>query len=132
MSVRAAHDERKQVIKQRYPDIWAQVFADRSRLPSIFWVYKFFRKLTDKEYGSLDGIDAYKRAEVIVSNFNETCQNENPSDKNIVYAKIEQTETGETVVAIADPFMRRVHEVIPQSGEIIMMDATSNLGKISF
>ena len=32
-------------------------------------------------------------------------------------------------MAIVDPFMRRVHEVIPQSAELILMDATSNLDR---
>ena len=81
----------------------------------------------DKKYGSLDGVDAFKRAEETVNNFNSQCQKQTGAEHT--FAKIEQTPAGETVVAIVDPFMRRVHEVIPQSGEICMVDATSNLGK---
>ena len=32
-------------------------------------------------------------------------------------------------MAIVDLFMRRVHKVIPQSAELILMDATSNLDR---
>ena len=83
----------------------------------------------DEGFGSIEGVDAYCRAQNIIKKFNEECLNENPAEKAKVYAKIQQTETGETIVAVCDPFMQRVHETIPQSGEIVMMDATSNLDR---
>ena len=82
----------------------------------------------DKNYGSLDGVDAYGKAQQIVTDFNLKCQLQT-GETDTIYAKIEQTDTGESVVAVVDPFMRRVHQVIPQSGEICMVDATSNLGQ---
>ena len=45
------------------------------------------------------------------------------------YAAIKQTEGGETVVVILDRFMRRVHAMIPQSGDMMIVDATSNLDR---
>ena len=54
----------------------------------------------DDEFGSLEGVDAYYRAQNIVEKFNEECLNENPAEKAKVYAKIQQTETGETIVAV--------------------------------
>ena len=45
------------------------------------------------------------------------------------FAKVAQTLEGETCVAICDPFMRRVHKMIPQSGELVMMDVTSNVNR---
>ena len=83
----------------------------------------------DENYGSLDGPDAYVKAQQIISDFNVSCQQQT-GEKDTTYAKIGQTETGETVVVVVDPFMRRVHEVIPQSGEVCMVDATSNLGEL--
>ena len=41
--------------------------------------------------------------------------------------KIAQTEKGETIVAICDSFCHRVHENLPQAGDIVLVDATSNL-----
>ena len=63
----------------------------------------------DRDFGSLDGVDAFQKAENIVSQFNSSCQLETGA-KEITYAKIEQTITGETVVVILDPFMLRVHQ----------------------
>ena len=47
----------------------------------------------------------------------------------MVLAKIAQTEQGETIVAVCDAFSRRVHENLPQAGDIILVDATSNLDR---
>ena len=110
-----------------YPDTWPMVYSDKSMLPNIFWAYGENRKFMDKKFGSVDGVDAFQRAQQVVSKFNFDCQTQT-GFTDITYAKIEQTTAGETVVAILDPFMRRVHKVIPQSGEICMVDATSNLG----
>ena len=129
MSVRAAHDERRRILKEMFPDTWPKVFSDKSRLPTVFWVYAHYRKFMDSNYGTMDGPDAFMKAEDLISNFKKMCQEENSSEPNKSYAKIKQTDTGETIVAIVDPFMHRVHEVIPQSGEIVMMDATSNLDR---
>ena len=43
--------------------------------------------------------------------------------------KMQQLESGEIVVAICDKFCRRVHENVPQAGDIVLMDATSNLDR---
>ena len=129
MSVRSAQQERRRFIKENFPETWPQVFADKSRLPNIFWVHSHFRKFMDNAFGSKDGIDAFQKAKEIVENFNARCQKEYPLEKNKNYARIAQTDSGETVIAIADPFMQRVHGIIPQSGEIVMMDATSNLDR---
>ena len=43
--------------------------------------------------------------------------------------KMAQSPAGETVVVICDPFMRRVHKMIPQSGDLLFLDATSNLDR---
>ena len=37
--------------------------------------------------------------------------------------------SGQTCIAICDSFQRRVHKMIPQSGELLMMDATSNVDR---
>ena len=95
-----AHKEMKRQIREEYPESWPQKFADKSKLPSIFWCY-----------------------------FDEKCKKEFPLPDGECYAKIAQSGQGQTVVAIVDPFMRRVHQVIPQSGELIFMDATSNLDR---
>ena len=125
----SAHSERKRCIKAAYPDTWPHVFADRSKLPSIFWVHKCHRQFLDKTVGSKDGVDAYERAEEAVRQFDRECKLSNPLAGDRCYAKIAQSNDGETAVVIVDPFMHRVHETMPQSGDLVLVDATSNLGK---
>ena len=45
------------------------------------------------------------------------------------YSLIAQTDSGETVAVVCNPFMRRVHQYIPQSGELVLIDATSNVDR---
>ena len=33
------------------------------------------------------------------------------------------------MIVIIDPFMRRVHQMVPQSGDMLIIDATSNLDR---
>ena len=125
----SAHTERRRQIKAEYPDTWPEVCADRSVLPSVCWVYYWYRTWLDHTVGSKDGIDAYIKAEEMVSEFDSSCKAEFPLDEGEHYAKIAQSEAGETAIAIVDPFMRRVHETVPQSGELVLVDATSNLDR---
>ena len=111
------------------PDTWPQECANRSKLPSIFWIYYWNREWIDSCFGSRDGVDAYEKAEEIIKVFNRDCKKESPLPDGENYAAISQTEKGETVVAVVDPFMRRVHGNIPQCGEIVLIDATSNLDR---
>ena len=125
----AAHAERRGMIKAEFPDTWQEVCADRSRLPSIFWVYDWQRQWLDRTVGSRDGIDAYNRAVEIVNNFDCSCKKDFPLPEGQYYAKIAQSDEGETVIAIVDPFMHRVHKTVPQCGELVFIDATSNLDR---
>ena len=125
----SAHTQRKRFIKAEFPNTWPKQFADRSLLPSIFWVYKCHRLFMDKTVGSRDGLDAYERAEELVRKFDDECKLSHPLPGTQCYAKIAQSLDGETAVVIVDPFMQRVHQTIPQSGDIVMIDATSNLDR---
>ena len=44
-------------------------------------------------------------------------------------AKVKQTASGETIIAICDEFNHRVHETIPAAGDLLIVDATSNLDR---
>ena len=129
VSPSSVHIERKLHIKRQFPDSWPKIFADRSILPSIFWVYKCHRQFMDQTVGSRDGVDAYQRAEELVRQFDSECKESNPLPGDKCYAKIAQNEDGESVIVIVDPFMQRVHENFPQAGDIVMCDATSNLDR---
>ena len=124
-----AHAEMRRQIKEEFPESWPEKFADRSTLPSIFWSYYWHREWTDKTIGSRDGVDAFEKAIDMVKDFDENCKKDFPLAEGEHYARIAQSKQGQTVVAIVDPFMRRVHQTIPQSGELILIDATSNLDR---
>jgi hypothetical protein len=57
-----AHAEMRRHIKSEFPDSWPEKFADRSKLPSIFWSYYWHRQWTDKTIGSRDGVDAFEKS----------------------------------------------------------------------
>ena len=95
--------------------------ADRSVMPDYMWVFHFHRKYIESTFGSLNGPDAYKLAEEHVKIYNE----KNGSE----VGKIEVAATGEIIVAVCDAFCRRVHKHVPQAGDIVVMDATSNLDR---
>ena len=83
----------------------------------------------DESVGSRDGSDSFEKAEKIINEYNVKCLTEFPLETGNVYAKIAQSEEGETAVVICNPFMHRVHEKVPQSGDIVFMDATSSLDR---
>ena len=124
-----AHAEMRRMIRAEFPENWPEKFADRSILPSIFWSFYWHRLWTDKTIGSRDGVDAYEKAIEMVKEFDTMCKAEFPLPEKESYARIAQTDSGETVVAIVDPFMRRVHQIIPQAGDLVLIDATSNLDR---
>ena len=79
--------------------------------------------------GSRDGCDALEKAEAVVKNYDEECKKKTPLPEGRNYAKIAQSPEGETVVVVCNPFMHRVHEHLPQSGDLVFIDATSNLDR---
>ena len=85
------------------------------------WVFHFHRKYIESTFDSLDGPDAYKLAEERVKIYNEKNGTE--------VGKIEVAANGEIIVAVCDAFCRRVHKHVPQAGDIVLMDATSNLDR---
>ena len=72
LTLRAAHNERREYIKTKHPVTWPMLYGDKSILPNIFWVYGEHKKFMDQNHGSLelDGTDAYMKAQQIVSDFN--------------------------------------------------------------
>ena len=101
-------------------DDFMSVMADRSIVPDYFWAFHFHKKYVENTFGSVNGPDAFKQAKERIAKYNEKHQ--------IEVAKMEET-AGEIIAAICDPFCRRVHENLPQAGDIVLVDATSNLDR---
>ena len=118
-------------IKKRNPENYHILLGDRRICPDYFWPFKFHHKWITEKLGSYDGIDAYKNIEDFITNYNIKCQQEEILPVGENYATVQQTEQGQTVIIIVDPFMRRVHKMVPQAADIMIMDATSNLDRSS-
>ena len=91
---------------------------DRSVMTDYMWVFHFHRKYIESTFGSLS---AHKLAEERVKIYNE----KNGSE----VGKIEVAANGEIIVAVCDDFCRRIHKHEPQAGDIVLMDATTNLDR---
>ena len=125
----AAWEAHRKNIQEKYPDDYEMKFGDRHICPDYFWVFRFYSKWITDTLGSYDGVDAYKKTVEFVKEYNEKTKATDPLDEGECYAKVAQAEEGETCIAVCDPFQRRVHKLIPQSAELMMMDATSNVDR---
>ena len=125
----AAWEKHRKDIQEEFPDDYHTKLGDRHVCPDYFWTFNFYRKWIIETLGSYEGVDAYVKIVEFVKEYNEKTTKNNPIDGNEMFAKVAQTEDGETCIAICDPFQRRVHKMIPQSGDLMMNDATSNVDR---
>ena len=120
-SASSALNEYKKNLKDEHQGDTMALMADRSVMPDYMWVFHYHRKYIEATFGSLNGPDAFEKAEERVRRYNH--------EKGFVAAKLERTSNGEIIIAICDSFCRRVHKHVPQAGDIVLMDATSNLDR---
>ena len=125
----AAWEKHRKDIQEKFPDDYHTKLGDRHICPDYFWAFNFYRKWILNTLGSYEGVDAYVKIVDFVKEYNDRTATNNPSAGTDIFAKVAQTQDGETCIAICDPFQRRVHKIIPQSGDLLMMDATSNVDR---
>ena len=128
LTAAAAWEEHRRRVREANPQTWPTLFGDRSSCPDYFWAFHFYRQWILGKLGSRDGLDVVEKLEQFVHETNEKWKAENPLEHGD-YIKIGQSPDGEMVIALCDPFMHRVHKIIPQSGDLLFMDATSNLDR---
>ena len=116
-------------IKENNPDNFHILFGNRRVVPDYFWPHKFFAKWIEDKIGSFGGVDGFQKLKTFVEDFDKKNQEIEKLPGDQKYAAIEQTEEGETIVVIIDRFMRRVHSMVPQSGDMVIIDATSNIDR---
>ena len=80
-------------------------------------------------FKNIPWVDAFKKLKKFVEDFDKRNQEIEKLPDGKKYAAIEQTEDGQTVIIIIDRFMCRVHSMVPQSGDMLIMDATSNIDR---
>ena len=100
-------------LAEQYGDDYSRVSADRTKVPDYFFVFHFHANYIKSQYGSINGVDSYLRAVEKIEAYNEK--------QGRSAASIGQTSDGEACVAICDDFMTRCHELLPQSGDIIIV-----------
>ena len=90
-------------------------------MPDCGWVFRYFREWENELKGLVNGPDAFQQAKQRIEQYNKK--------HGRTVAKMEVLPSRDIVVAICDIFCQRVHEFVPQAGDIVLMDATSNLDR---
>ncbi|XP_072168858.1 uncharacterized protein [Diadema setosum] len=115
---RSALDLLKYDLQEEHGDNYIYASADRSICPDVQFCYRLYAKIFRKRYGAASGDEMYVELERKVHEFNE--------EQGQLCAKIEVTPESQTIVAICTPLMKRVHENIKNSGEMIFVDSSGN------
>ena len=103
-SASSAHRAYKEELQQAHPQNYVKMFADRSILPELRWVFHAHEQYVKTHYGHINSPEAYRLAE-------ERCREYNLKNGDNL-SSIHKTDDGHYFVIICDAFSRRVHEVI--------------------
>ena len=114
----AYHSFKKEFLSHHQED-YLRASASRRDLPDYRWVSYAYEQYVKTRYSDLNSPETFRLATEQVRKYNELHKSE--------LAVIHQFPTGEYYVAVADTFHRRVHTNLKQSGDICVVDGTSNL-----
>ena len=119
-SASSAYQEYKNYLMKKHGDDFVKVSADRAVMPDYKWVFNFHVTFMRNLFGKINSPEAFAKAEEKVKAYNEK--------NNEILCVIEQAD-GDTIVTVCDKLSQRVHEILPQAGDIVYVDATSNLDR---
>ena len=100
---------------------YVEIAASRSILPDYKWVFYQEGLFKHQRHGHINSPESYRLAEEIIEKYN--------IDNDAHLCQIRQPGPGEYYVVCIDKLASRVHECVPQSGDIVMIDATSSLDR---
>ena len=120
-SASRAYDKYKTMLEDQHKGNFVKISADRGVMPDKKYFFNLHEKYVKEHYGKLNSIESFKIAQQRVQQYNE--------ENGDSLAKIEQLDNGQWYVTVCDTFTRRVHEVLPQSGNICFVDSTSSLDR---
>lgn len=88
----------------------------------LFFSCRLYYKIFNRAYGSSDGPEMIAAIDdKIIDKYNveagSTC------------AKMTKTSTGELIIAICTPMMKRVHSMVAHSSELVFIDSTGVYNK---
>ena len=116
-----AKKEFEEELKLKYSDQWLEVSSKRSINPDKNYIFRLHTSYWSNKFGTINGPEAYEKAKDFIESYNEKAGH--------TIASIKQMENGGVVVCVVDEFMQRVHTVVPQSGQIMFVDATGSLDR---
>ena len=99
---------------------WFKISAKRSLNPDSRTVFHLYTSFCQR-FGSINGPDAYLKAKELIEKINENAEQK--------IATIRQLEDTTIVVAVVDELMRRTHELVPASADVIFVDATGSVDR---
>lgn len=108
-------------LKVKYGDKWLEVSSKRSINPDKNYIFRLHTKYWSDKFGTINGPEAFEKAKEFIENYNQKASH--------TIASIKQNENGGVVVCVVDDFMNRVHSAVPQSGQIMFVDATGSLDR---
>lgn len=119
-SASSAYQFYKKHLEAKHGEEYVKVSADRAIMPDQKWVFNYFAAYVQDQFGKINSPEAYEKAVQKVKEYNEKHGNQ-----CCVINQIENV----TIVAVCDPLSQRVHKLLPQAGDIVYVDATSNLDR---
>ena len=123
-SAASAYQDYKNHLMREHGNNFVKISADRAIMPDYKWVFSFHSIFIKEQFGKINSPEAYQKAVAKVKEYNDK--------REEVLCTIEQLDDGEVIVAVCDQLSKRVHQVLPQSGDIVYVDATSNLGRLQY
>ena len=90
-----------------------KISAYSAIMPDYKWVFSFHSIFIKEQFGKINSPEAYEEAVAKVKEYNGKHEE--------VLCTIEQLDDGEVIVAVCDQLSKRVHQVLPQSGDIVLM-----------
>ena len=105
----------------QYGNKWLEISSKRSINPDRNYVFRLHTTYWSNKFGTINGPEAFIKAKEFIDDYNEKAGD--------TVATIKQLDNGGVVVCVVDNFMRRVHSVVPQSGQIMFVDATGSLDR---
>ena len=105
---------------------FAILHADRSTMPRPSDFNRLYSDYLSSMFGSKNGNDLFEKLDEIVEQFNVQNKEKGGKMKYQIFNE-EGSEFATLIVVVVTPLMYRVHKNIQQSGEIVFLDATSNL-----
>ena len=119
-SASSAYQAYKNYLMKMHVEKYVTISADRAIMPDYKWVFNCHATYMQEFFGKINSPEAFEKAKDKVKEYNEKHK-----EVLCVIAQIE----GETIVAVCDKLSKRVHKLLPQAGDIVYVDATSNLDR---